>query len=113
MPKLKTKTVEIRIAHDKLRIRRSCSKTRAPRVKRVYCVRPVSGSFGVFFSACGVIFAGLSFFFLTFSYDHILHWHTGNLDGITEPLGFLVLTLCLGFVVSRRVAANEAECGRR
>jgi len=56
-----------------------------------------------------VIFAGLSFFFLTFSYDHISHWHTGNLDGITEPLGFLVLTLCLGFVVSRRVAANEAE----
>jgi phosphoserine phosphatase RsbU/P len=55
------------------------------------------------------IFAGLSFFFLTFSYDHISHWHTGNRDGITEPLGFLVLTLCLGFVVSRRVAANEAE----
>lgn len=56
-----------------------------------------------------VIFAGLFFFFLAFSYDNISHWHTGNRAGMTEPLGFLALTLCLGFVVSRRVAANEAE----
>ncbi len=55
-----------------------------------------------------VMFAGLVFFFLTFSYDHLTHIDAPT-DANTEPLGFLVLTACLGFVVSRRVASNETE----
>jgi sigma-B regulation protein RsbU (phosphoserine phosphatase) len=53
------------------------------------------------------IFMGLALFFITFSYDHLSHWDHGAAH--TEPVGFLVLTLCLGYVVSQRVAANEAE----
>jgi phosphoserine phosphatase RsbU/P len=56
-----------------------------------------------------IIFTGLLAFFLTFSYDHLAHWHAGNVRAITEPFGFIVLMLCLGYVVSRRVALNEAE----
>jgi sigma-B regulation protein RsbU (phosphoserine phosphatase) len=56
-----------------------------------------------------VVFAGLVAFFLTFSYDHLSHWHAGNLRAVTEPFGFIILAFCLGHVVSRRVSANEAE----
>src|SRR5271170_5017448 len=56
-----------------------------------------------------VIFAGLLVFFLSFSYDHLSHWRTGEVTGATEPFGFIVLMVCLGYVVSGRVAANEAE----
>jgi sigma-B regulation protein RsbU (phosphoserine phosphatase) len=56
-----------------------------------------------------VIFAGLFVFFLTFSYDHIAHLQASGARVMSEPFGFLVLTVCLGYVVSRRVAANEAE----
>jgi phosphoserine phosphatase RsbU/P len=55
------------------------------------------------------IFAGLFLFFLTFCYDHLLHWQTGNINRTAEPFGFLGLTVCLGVIVSRRVAANESE----
>lgn len=55
-----------------------------------------------------IMFAGLMVFFLAFTYDHITHLETPT--GVTtEPLGFLALTVSLGFVVSRRVASNEAE----
>jgi sigma-B regulation protein RsbU (phosphoserine phosphatase) len=54
------------------------------------------------------IFTGLLAFFVAFSYDHLAHWR-GNVRATTEPLGFIVLMLCLGYVVSRRVATNEAE----
>jgi phosphoserine phosphatase RsbU/P len=56
-----------------------------------------------------VILLGLLLFFLTFTYDHLSHLETGHRGTLTEPLGFLALTLCLGFVISRRVATNEAE----
>src|SRR5271168_1868272 len=56
-----------------------------------------------------IIFGGLFIFFLTFSYDHIAHLRARDYRAMSEPFGFLVLTACLGFVVSRRVAANEAE----
>jgi sigma-B regulation protein RsbU (phosphoserine phosphatase) len=56
-----------------------------------------------------VIFAGLAVFFLTFAYDHISQLWLGNMRTTLEPLGFVILTICLGYVVSRRVAANQAE----
>jgi sigma-B regulation protein RsbU (phosphoserine phosphatase) len=56
-----------------------------------------------------IIFVGLLFFFLTFSYDHLAHWRTGTVRATTEPFGFLALLVCLGYVVFRRVSANEAE----
>jgi len=56
-----------------------------------------------------VFFIGMLLFFLTYSYDHLSHLQTQSKAITTEPLGFLALTLCLGFVVSRRVAANEGE----
>jgi sigma-B regulation protein RsbU (phosphoserine phosphatase) len=56
-----------------------------------------------------IIFSGLLIFFLTFSYDHIANLRSRNYRTMSEPLGFLALTVCLGYVVSRRVAANEAE----
>jgi sigma-B regulation protein RsbU (phosphoserine phosphatase) len=55
------------------------------------------------------IFTGLLAFFLTFSYDHLAHWRSGNVRARTEPFGFIVLMFCLGYVVSRRVAVNESE----
>ena len=56
-----------------------------------------------------VMFGGLLLFFLTFSYDHIAHLQARGARVISEPFGFLGLTVCLGYVVARRVAANEAE----
>jgi phosphoserine phosphatase RsbU/P len=56
-----------------------------------------------------VVFAGLFAFFISFSYDHFAHWFSGNEIAITEPAGFLVLTMCFGSVVARQVAANETE----
>ena len=56
-----------------------------------------------------VVFLGLFVFFLTFAYDHLGHLSSHHLNAPTEPFGFLGLTLCLGIVVSRRVASNEAE----
>jgi sigma-B regulation protein RsbU (phosphoserine phosphatase) len=56
-----------------------------------------------------IIFAGLLIFFLTFSYDHIANLRARDYRAMSEPFGFLVLTACLGYVVSRRVTANEAE----
>jgi sigma-B regulation protein RsbU (phosphoserine phosphatase) len=55
------------------------------------------------------VFTGLLAFFLSFSYDHLAHWRAGNVRATTEPLGFIVLMFCLGYVVSRRVAINESE----
>ena len=56
-----------------------------------------------------VIFMGLAVFFLTFAYDRVSHLRTGDIRVTKEPFGFLILTICLGYVVSRRVAAKEAE----
>jgi sigma-B regulation protein RsbU (phosphoserine phosphatase) len=52
-------------------------------------------------------FLGLALFFIAFSYDHFSHWEHGAAN--TEPIGFLALTIGLGYVVSLRVATNEAE----
>ena len=54
-----------------------------------------------------VLFTGLIVFFVTFSIDRVLHtelknWHTG-----LEPYGFLVLVICLWYVISQRVIADE------
>lgn len=56
-----------------------------------------------------VIYAGLVVFFLTFSYDHLAHWRADSLTTSTEPIGFMVLVVCLGYVVSKRVEITEAE----
>ena len=56
-----------------------------------------------------IIFSGLLIFFATFSYDHIANLRTRVVQPRSEPLGFLVLTVGLGYVVSLRVAANESE----
>jgi hypothetical protein len=55
------------------------------------------------------ILTGLLAFFLTFSYDHLAHWRSGNVRATTEPFGFIMLMFYLGYVVSRRVAVNESE----
>jgi len=54
-----------------------------------------------------VLFAGLIVFFIVFSLDRVLrtglnNWHTGF-----EPYGFLVLVICLWYVISQRVIADE------
>ena len=56
---------------------------------------------------CRVLFAGLVVFFVAFSADRVLrtglnNWHTGF-----EPYGFLALVICLWYVISRRVIADE------
>jgi phosphoserine phosphatase RsbU/P len=56
-----------------------------------------------------VIFTGLLVFFLTFSFDRLSTLRITGLHVSAEPLGFLFLMACLGYVVSKRVAANEAE----
>jgi len=56
-----------------------------------------------------VIFVGLFLFFLTYACDRLSHWETGHDHIFLEPFGFLILTFCLGYVVSRRVASNESE----
>ncbi len=52
-------------------------------------------------------FTGLAVFFIAYTYDHFSHWVHGAAN--TEPIGFLALTIGLGYVVSLRVATNEAE----
>jgi sigma-B regulation protein RsbU (phosphoserine phosphatase) len=56
-----------------------------------------------------VFFSGLLVFFLTFSYDHLSALRLTREHVSAEPFGFLALMACLGYVVSKRVAANEAE----
>jgi sigma-B regulation protein RsbU (phosphoserine phosphatase) len=56
-----------------------------------------------------VIYTGLVIFFLAFSYDHLAHWRAHSMTTSTEPIGFIVLVVCLGYVVSQRVAIAEAE----
>jgi sigma-B regulation protein RsbU (phosphoserine phosphatase) len=56
-----------------------------------------------------VIFSGLLVFFLTFSDDRLSTLRITGLHVPAEPFGFLFLMACLGYVVSKRVAANEAE----
>lgn len=56
-----------------------------------------------------VIFSGLLVFFLTFSYDRFSTLRITGRHLLAEPFGFLFLMACLGYVVSKRVAANEAE----
>jgi sigma-B regulation protein RsbU (phosphoserine phosphatase) len=55
------------------------------------------------------MFAGLLIFFLAFSYDHLVNFKLGVFRSRVEPLGFLILIACIGRVVARRVALNEAE----
>jgi sigma-B regulation protein RsbU (phosphoserine phosphatase) len=55
-----------------------------------------------------VMFVGLLVFFLAFSYDHLLNYERGSVHFIAEPCGFLILMACLGYVVSRRVEANQS-----
>lgn len=55
------------------------------------------------------LFAGLLVFFCAFSIDRLDHrplnsWHSG-----IEPYGFLILVLCLGYVTSQRVIADERQ----
>jgi len=56
-----------------------------------------------------VMFSGLLIFFLTFSYDRFSTLRITREHIPTEPFGFLVLMACLGYIVSKRVAANETE----
>jgi sigma-B regulation protein RsbU (phosphoserine phosphatase) len=56
-----------------------------------------------------LLFTGLIVFFIAFSIDRVLHtelknWHTG-----LEPYGFLVLVICLWYVTSQRVIADETR----
>jgi phosphoserine phosphatase RsbU/P len=54
-----------------------------------------------------ILFTGLIGFYCAFAADRlartqILSWHSG-----VEPYGFLILVLCLGYVASQRVIADE------
>jgi phosphoserine phosphatase RsbU/P len=56
-----------------------------------------------------VLFIGLIVFFVAFSVDRVLHtemknWHTGF-----KPYGFLILVICLWYVISQRVIADESR----
>jgi sigma-B regulation protein RsbU (phosphoserine phosphatase) len=55
------------------------------------------------------MFAGLLIFFFAFSYDHLVNLKLGVFRSRMEPFGFLILITCIGRVVARRVALNEAE----
>src|SRR5258708_16192077 len=55
-----------------------------------------------------VMFCGLAVFFLTFSYDRLSYFWTGA-SAMSEPFGSFALTLCLCYVVSQRLATNEAK----
>jgi phosphoserine phosphatase RsbU/P len=54
-----------------------------------------------------VLFAGLLAFFCAFSFDRLLHPGVGNWHPGVEPYGFLALVICLGYVTSQRVIADE------
>jgi sigma-B regulation protein RsbU (phosphoserine phosphatase) len=56
-----------------------------------------------------VLFAGLLFFFLAFSRDHLVNAHRRFWRPGLEPYGFLILTLCLGYVAAQRVIASERQ----
>jgi phosphoserine phosphatase RsbU/P len=56
-----------------------------------------------------IIFTGLGIFFLAFAYDHIYNFVRGDRRSMSEPVGFFILTICLGYVFCQRVARNEAE----
>ena len=54
-----------------------------------------------------VLFTGLIVFFVAFSIDRVLHRELTNWHNGFEPYGFLVLVICLWYVISRRVIADE------
>ena len=54
-----------------------------------------------------VLFAGLLAFFCAFSFDRLRHPGFGNWHPGIEPYGFLILVVCLGYVTSQRVIADE------
>jgi sigma-B regulation protein RsbU (phosphoserine phosphatase) len=54
-----------------------------------------------------VLFVGLLAFFCAFSFDRLLHTRLGNWHSGVEPYGFLILVICLWYVTSQRVIADE------
>jgi len=54
-----------------------------------------------------ILFVGLFAFFCAFSFDRVLHTRLGNWHSGVEPYGFLTLVICLGYVTSQRVIADE------
>ena len=55
-----------------------------------------------------VLFTGLIVFFVAFSIDRGLHTEMKNWNTGFEPYGFLVLVICLWYVISQRVIADES-----
>jgi hypothetical protein len=54
-------------------------------------------------------FPGLLAFFCAFSVDGVLHTQFGNWHSGVEPYGFLALVVCLWYVTTQRVIANEGR----
>jgi sigma-B regulation protein RsbU (phosphoserine phosphatase) len=54
-----------------------------------------------------ILLSGLFAFFCAFSFDRLLHPGLGNWHPGVEPYGFLILVVCLGYVTSQRVIADE------
>jgi sigma-B regulation protein RsbU (phosphoserine phosphatase) len=54
-----------------------------------------------------VLFAGLLAFFCAYSVDRLRQTQLGNWHSGAEPYGFLALELCLWYVASQRVIADE------
>jgi sigma-B regulation protein RsbU (phosphoserine phosphatase) len=57
----------------------------------------------------GVLFTGMFFFFLAFSRDHLANARGGVWRPGLEPYGFLILTLCLGYVATQRTLVSESR----
>lgn len=54
-----------------------------------------------------VLFAGLFSFFCAFSIDRVLQTHLDTWHMGVEPYGFLVLVVCLSYVATQRVLADD------
>ena len=54
-----------------------------------------------------VLFAGLLAFYCAFSLDRLRHSVPGASRSEIEPYGFLILAVCLGYVVAQRVIADQ------
>jgi phosphoserine phosphatase RsbU/P len=54
-----------------------------------------------------VLFAGLFVFFCTFAIDRVLEAHLGRWHVGVEPYGFLALVVCLSYVTTQRVLADD------
>jgi phosphoserine phosphatase RsbU/P len=54
-----------------------------------------------------ILCAGMISFFCAFSIDRLLHRQVGNWHSGVEPYGFLALVICLWYVITHRILADD------